>query len=39
VLIMAIGLRLLRLREVRVGNLLPALLLAPLAVVAIERLA
>jgi uncharacterized membrane protein YqgA involved in biofilm formation len=38
VLIMAIGLRLLRLREVRVGNLLPALLLAPLAVVAIERL-
>jgi uncharacterized membrane protein YqgA involved in biofilm formation len=39
VLILAIGLRLLRIREVRVANLLPALLLAPLAVVAIEHLA
>lgn len=39
VLIIAIGFRLLRLREIRVGNLLPALALAPLAVVVIERLA
>src|SRR5438093_779054 len=33
VLILAIGLRLLRLREIRVANLLPALLLAPAVVV------
>jgi uncharacterized membrane protein YqgA involved in biofilm formation len=39
VLILSIGLRLLRVREIRVGNLLPALLLAPLAVLVIERLA
>jgi uncharacterized protein len=38
VLILAIGLRLLRLREVRVGNLLPALALAPIAVLIVERL-
>jgi uncharacterized membrane protein YqgA involved in biofilm formation len=38
VLILAIGLRLLRLREIRVANLLPALLLAPAAVVVFERL-
>ena len=38
VLIIAIGLRLLRVREIRVGNLLPALVLAPVAVVMIERL-
>jgi uncharacterized protein len=38
VLILAIGLRLLRLREVRVGNLLPALALAPIAVLVIEQL-
>jgi uncharacterized membrane protein YqgA involved in biofilm formation len=37
VLILAIGLRLLRVREIRVANLLPALLLAPLAVVVVER--
>jgi uncharacterized protein len=39
VLIIGIGLRLLRLREVRVGNLLPALLLAPLAVLVVEQIA
>jgi uncharacterized protein len=39
VLILAIGLRLLRLREIRVANLLPALVLAPVAVLIIERLA
>ena len=39
VLIVSIGLRLLRVREVRVGNLLPALLLAPVVVLAIERVA
>ncbi len=38
IMIIAIGLRLLRVREVRVGNLLPALALAPLAVLAFERL-
>jgi uncharacterized membrane protein YqgA involved in biofilm formation len=38
VLILAIGLRLLRVREVRVGNLLPALALAPVAVLVVERL-
>jgi uncharacterized membrane protein YqgA involved in biofilm formation len=38
VLIMAIGLRLLNLRDVRVANLLPALLFAPLAVGVVERL-
>jgi uncharacterized membrane protein YqgA involved in biofilm formation len=37
-LIIAIGLRLLRVREIPVANLLPALALAPLAVLAIERL-
>jgi uncharacterized membrane protein YqgA involved in biofilm formation len=37
-LIVAIGLRLLRVREIRVANLLPALALAPLAVLVIERL-
>lgn len=37
-LILAIGLRLLRVREVPVANLLPALLLAPLSVVVIEHL-
>jgi len=37
VLIMAIGLRLLELRTIRVGNLLPALALAPLAVLVVER--
>ena len=37
-LILAIGLRLLRVREIPVANLLPALLLAPAAVVVIERL-
>lgn len=36
VLIMGIGLRLLELREVRVANLLPALVLAPAAVAVIE---
>jgi len=37
-LIIAIGLRLLRVREIPVANLLPALVLAPIAVVAVERL-
>ena len=37
-LILAIGLRLLRVREIPVANLLPALLLAPLSVVVIEHL-
>jgi uncharacterized membrane protein YqgA involved in biofilm formation len=37
-LIIAIGLRLLRVREIPVANLLPALALAPLAVLAVERL-
>jgi uncharacterized protein len=37
-LILAIGLRLLRVREIPVANLLPALVLAPAAVVVIERL-
>jgi uncharacterized protein len=32
ILIMSIGLRLLDLRQIRVGNLLPALVLAPLLV-------
>lgn len=36
-MILAIGLRLLRLKEIRVGNLLPALLLSPAAVVIVER--
>jgi uncharacterized membrane protein YqgA involved in biofilm formation len=36
VLILGIGLRLLELREVRVANLIPALLLAPVAVAVIE---
>jgi len=36
-LILAIGFRLLRLREIRVANLLPALALAPIAVLVIER--
>jgi uncharacterized protein len=35
-LILAIGLRLLELRRIRVGNLLPALVLAPVAVAALE---
>ncbi|HEX2031919.1 MAG TPA: DUF554 family protein, partial [Actinomycetota bacterium] len=39
VLIMGIGLRLLELREVRVANLLPALVLAPAAVAIIEATA
>jgi uncharacterized membrane protein YqgA involved in biofilm formation len=39
VLIIGIGFRLLRVREVRVGNLLPALLLAPLAVLVVEQIA
>jgi uncharacterized protein len=39
VLILSIGLRLLRIREVRAGNLLPALVLAPVAVLVIEQLA
>jgi uncharacterized membrane protein YqgA involved in biofilm formation len=38
VLLLAIGLRLLRIREIRVANLLPALALAPIAVLAVERL-
>jgi uncharacterized protein len=38
ILIVAIGLRLLRLREIRVANLLPALALAPVAVLVVERL-
>jgi len=37
-LIIAIGLRLLRVRDIPVANLLPALALAPIAVVAVERL-
>jgi uncharacterized membrane protein YqgA involved in biofilm formation len=37
-MVLAIGLRLLRIREVRVANLLPALVLAPAAVAVIERL-
>jgi len=37
VIIVGIGLRLLELREVRVGNLLPALLLAPVAFAIMER--
>jgi uncharacterized membrane protein YqgA involved in biofilm formation len=37
-LVVAIGLRLLRIREVRVANLLPALALAPVAVLVIERI-
>jgi uncharacterized protein len=39
VMIMGIGLRLLALREVRVANLLPALVLAPVAVGLVERFA
>jgi uncharacterized membrane protein YqgA involved in biofilm formation len=39
VMIMGIGLRLLELREVRVANLLPALVLAPVAVALVERFA
>ena len=39
VLIMGIGLRLLDLREVRVANLLPALVLAPAAIAVVERIA
>ena len=38
VMIMGIGLRLLELREVRIANLLPALVLAPVAVAVVERL-
>ncbi|MGH2653183.1 MAG: DUF554 domain-containing protein [Actinomycetota bacterium] len=38
ILIIGIGLRLLSLREVRVANLLPALVLAPVAVAALEAL-
>jgi uncharacterized membrane protein YqgA involved in biofilm formation len=38
ILIIGIGLRLLSLREVRVANLLPALVLAPAAVAALEAL-
>lgn len=37
VIIMGIGLRLLELREVRVGNLIPALALAPVAFAIVER--
>jgi len=37
-LIIAIGLRLLRVREIRVANLLPALAIAPVAVLVVERL-
>jgi uncharacterized protein len=37
-LIIAIGLRLLRIREIRVANLLPALALAPAAVLLVEKL-
>jgi uncharacterized membrane protein YqgA involved in biofilm formation len=37
VLIIGIGLRLLQLREVRVGNLLPSLVLAPVAVLVVEQ--
>ncbi len=37
VVIVGIGLRLLELREIRVGNLLPALLLAPVAFAIVER--
>jgi uncharacterized membrane protein YqgA involved in biofilm formation len=39
VLIIGIGLRLLQVREVRVGNLLPSLLLAPVAVLVVEQFA
>jgi uncharacterized membrane protein YqgA involved in biofilm formation len=39
VLIMGIGLRLLRMREISVGNLLPALILAPAAVLVVEQFA
>jgi uncharacterized membrane protein YqgA involved in biofilm formation len=39
VLIIGIGLRLLRIREISVGNLLPALILAPAAVLVIEQFA
>jgi uncharacterized membrane protein YqgA involved in biofilm formation len=38
ILILGIGLRLLSLREVRVANLLPALVLAPAAVAVLEAL-
>jgi uncharacterized membrane protein YqgA involved in biofilm formation len=38
VLILAIGLRLLQVREVRVANLLPALALAPAAAAVINQL-
>jgi uncharacterized protein len=37
VLILGIGLRLLELREVRVANLLPALVLAPVSIAVVER--
>lgn len=37
-LILAIGLRLLRVREIRVANLLPALAFAPVAVLVVERI-
>ncbi|HEX6207447.1 MAG TPA: DUF554 domain-containing protein [Actinomycetota bacterium] len=37
VIIVGIGLRLLEIREVRVGNLLPALVLAPVAFAVVER--
>lgn len=38
IIILGVGLRLLSLKEVRVGNLLPALVLAPVAVALFERL-
>lgn len=38
VMILAIGFRLLRIREIRVANLLPALAIAPIAVLVIEHL-
>ena len=38
VLILAIGLRLLQVREIRVANLLPALALAPVAAAVIDQL-
>lgn len=39
ILIIGIGLRLLELREVRVANLLPALVLAPVSIAVVERFA
>jgi uncharacterized membrane protein YqgA involved in biofilm formation len=39
VLILGIGLRLLKLLDIRVANLLPALVLAPVSIAIVERIA